>query len=162
MPKATKLKSTENAVATVVDRTKKRKASSSPAKKAKKTTTTENLTESNEENHEVKQSMPMNFQTSDRLSCSGEKSNLKIVSWNVNGIRAWLTNGGLKYLEREQADIVCFQELKCDREKIPIEATPTGYKSFWLSGDQGRCEKNEEKIHQEMHSFQPGIRASVY
>lgn len=140
MPKGTKLKSTENAVTTVVDRTKKRKASSSPEKKAKKTS------KDNEENHEVKPSMTMNFQTSDRLSCRGEKCNLKIVSWNINGIRAWLTNGGLKYLEREQADIICFQELKCDREKIPVDATPTGYKSFWLPGDQGKCPKEEKFI----------------
>lgn len=31
-----------------------------------------------------------------------------------------------------------FQELKCDKEKIPSEATPNGYKSYWLSGDTGR------------------------
>lgn len=128
MPKATKLKATENAV---VDRTKKRKASSSPNKPAKKPAV-------DEENQETP-STNMSFQTSDRLSCKGDQSNLKIVSWNVNGIRAWLTNGGLNYLEKEQADIICFQELKCDREKIPLEATPTGYKSFWLSGDQGKC-----------------------
>ena len=135
MPKGTKLKATENAV---VDRTKKRKASSSPGKKAKKTAV-ENPDEENQETP----STSMTFQTSDRLSCKGDKSNLKIVSWNVNGIRAWLTNGGLNYVNKEQADIICFQELKCDREKIPPEATPTGYKSFWLSGDQGKhgCEQ---------------------
>lgn len=129
MPKGTKLKATENAVVTVVDRTKKRKASSSPGNKAKKTR--------DEENQETP-SVSTTIQTSDRLSCKGDKSNLKIVSWNVNGIRAWLTNGGLNYLNEEQADIICFQELKCDREKIPPEATPVGYKSFWLSGDQGK------------------------
>lgn len=133
MPKVTESK----AIVTIVDKTKKRKASSSPAKKIKKTTAS-NDDDDNRENHEVKQSPIMTLQTSDRLSCKGEKANLKIVSWNVNGIRAWLTNGGLKYIEKEQADIICFQELKCDKEKIPIEATPTGYKSFWLSGDQGK------------------------
>ena len=126
-------------IVTVVDKTKKRKASSSPAKKAKKTTAkTVDIDDDERENQDVKPSPTMKLETSDRLSCKGEKSNLKIVSWNVNGIRAWLTNGGSKYIEREQADIICFQELKCDKEKIPIEATPTGYKSFWLSGDQGK------------------------
>jgi hypothetical protein len=130
-----------DAIITIVDKTKKRKASSSPVKKVKKSTASNADVddEDDRENHEVKPSPAMTFQTSDRLSCKGEKANLKIVSWNINGIRAWLTNGGLKYIEQEQADIICFQELKCDKEKIPKEATPTGYKSFWLSGDQGKC-----------------------
>ena len=139
MPKVTKLK---EATITVVNKTKKRKASSSPNKKVKKTTS--NTEDDNRENVEVKQPNTMILQTSDRSSCTGEKANLKIVSWNINGIRAWLTNGGLKYIEEERADIICFQELKCDKEKIPVEATPNGYKSFWLSGDQGKCYCNSE------------------
>lgn len=51
----------------------------------------------------------MIIKSSDRLSCKGEKANLKIVSWNINGIRAWITNKGLKYIEQEQPDIICFQ-----------------------------------------------------
>jgi hypothetical protein len=51
----------------------------------------------------------MTLKTSDRLSCKGEKSTLKLASWNVNGIRAWITNGGLKYIEKEQPDMICLQ-----------------------------------------------------
>lgn len=51
----------------------------------------------------------MTLKTSDRLSPKGEKANLKIASWNINGIRAWLTNGGLKYVEEEKPDMICFQ-----------------------------------------------------
>jgi exonuclease III len=40
-----------------------------------------------------------------------------------------------------------FQELKCDKEKIPVEATPAGYKSFWLSGDQGKGGLHWESDH---------------
>lgn len=113
----------------------------------------------------------MKLHTSDRLSCKNDKANLKIVSWNVNGIRAWLTNHGMKYVEAEQPDIICFQvefidlffclvfnkqklkflsqELKCDKEKIPKEATPNGYKAFWLSGDQGNgyCSYKNQSIY---------------
>ncbi len=53
----------------------------------------------------------MTLKTSNRLSSKGEKSNLKLASWNINGIRAWLTNGGLKYIEQEQPDMICFQVL---------------------------------------------------
>lgn len=119
MSKVKKLKSTENqpeSILTCVDKTKKRKASTSPEKQRKKPVS--------------------NYENLEKPSEKGQQANLKIVSWNINGIRAWLTSGGLKYLEAEQADIICFQELKCSKEKIPIEATPKGYKSYWLSGDQ--------------------------
>lgn len=132
-----KLKSKENtseSILTYVNKTKKRKASASPEKQLKKTTTTVDETSKQ------------------------QKANLKIVSWNVNGIRAWLTNGGLKYLESEQADIICFQELKCDKQKIPVEATPNGYKSYWLSGDQGRLidgsiTRRETKLNENFFSW---------
>jgi AP endonuclease-1 len=51
----------------------------------------------------------MTLKTSNRLSPKGEKATLKLASWNINGIRAWLTNGSLKYVEQEQPDIICFQ-----------------------------------------------------
>lgn len=51
----------------------------------------------------------MTLKSSDRLSSKGEKANMKIASWNINGIRAWLNNGGSKYVEEEQPDMICFQ-----------------------------------------------------
>jgi len=80
-------------------------------------------------------SKPMTLKSSNRQTAKGEKATVKIVSWNINGIRAWLNNQGVKYIEEEKPDMICLQELKCDKEKIPSEATPAGYKSFWLSGD---------------------------
>jgi AP endonuclease-1 len=54
----------------------------------------------------------MILKTSDRLSPKGAKATLKLASWNINGIRAWLTNGGSKYIEQEQPDMICFQVYK--------------------------------------------------
>ena len=51
----------------------------------------------------------MTLKTSDRLSTKGAKANVKIASWNINGIRAWLNNGGLKYVDEEKPDMICFQ-----------------------------------------------------
>ncbi len=51
----------------------------------------------------------MTLKSSDRLSSKGGKATLKLASWNINGIRAWITNGGLKYIEQEQPDMICFQ-----------------------------------------------------
>lgn len=51
---------------------------------------------------------------------------LKIASWNVSGLRAWLGKGGKKYLLHEHPDIVCLQETKCKDADIPEEAAFSG------------------------------------
>lgn len=68
-------------------------------------------------------------------SASGQAPNFKIASWNINGIRAWLDKDGLSYLKAEKPDVLCVQELKCDKSKIPAEAALEGYTVHWLSGD---------------------------
>ncbi len=58
----------------------------------------------------------------------------KLISWNVNGLRAVLQKGFLKYLEKEDADIVCLQETKLDHEKtIPFKDYPYVY---WSCADK--------------------------
>ncbi|CAG2163087.1 unnamed protein product [Oppiella nova] len=56
-----------------------------------------------------------------RLSSLGSKFNVKIMCWNVSGLRALLKKDGFKSLEREDADIVCLQEVKCQKKDIPEE-----------------------------------------
>lgn len=51
----------------------------------------------------------MTLKTSTRLSPKGNKPTVKIASWNINGIRAWINGGGIKYIEQEQPDMICFQ-----------------------------------------------------
>jgi exodeoxyribonuclease-3 len=46
---------------------------------------------------------------------------MKIVSWNVNGIRACHNKGFIDYLNKEKADIVCLQEIKALEEQFPDE-----------------------------------------
>lgn len=38
---------------------------------------------------------------------------LKIVSWNVAGLRAWFNKGGIDYFEHEKPDIICLQVRNC-------------------------------------------------
>ncbi|CAK1578678.1 unnamed protein product [Parnassius mnemosyne] len=67
----------------------------------------------------------------------GKEWNFKIASWNVDGIRAWLGKGGLDYLKYEKPDILCLQEIKCAKEKLPQEVTNVpGYHAYWLCSDQ--------------------------
>ncbi len=44
---------------------------------------------------------------------------MKIISWNVNGINACLNKGLLEFMNKESADVYCFQEVKATKEKIP-------------------------------------------
>jgi len=44
---------------------------------------------------------------------------MKIVSWNVNGIRSCLKHGLIPWLERQRAEIVCLQEIKIAENDIP-------------------------------------------
>ena len=48
---------------------------------------------------------------------------MKIISWNVNGIRAIYKKGFADWLKKESADIVCIQETKADISKFPEELT---------------------------------------
>ena len=43
---------------------------------------------------------------------------MKLLSWNVNGVRAALRYGLLDYLKREQADVVCLQETRAPVESL--------------------------------------------
>jgi len=49
----------------------------------------------------------------------GEKMTLKIISWNVNGIRAVHKKGFLKWVLEEDADILCIQETKASEDQLP-------------------------------------------
>ncbi|MEI6133586.1 MAG: exodeoxyribonuclease III [Desulfomonile sp.] len=59
---------------------------------------------------------------------------LSILSWNVNGIRAIYKKGFLKWLDREQPDILCIQETKASSDQLTEELLcPAGYTSYWSS-----------------------------
>lgn len=65
---------------------------------------------------------------------------MKIVSWNVNGIRAALKKGFLDWLERERPDVVCLQETKALEEQVPEDARTAiadlGYHTAWHSAER--------------------------
>ena len=59
---------------------------------------------------------------------------MKIVSWNVNGIRACLKKGFRDYVESEQPDVLCLQEVKAMAEQVDLEwASELGYSIHWNS-----------------------------
>ena len=60
---------------------------------------------------------------------------MKLISWNVNGIRAAVKKGFLDYLDQEQPDILCIQETKAHKEQLTNEILEDhGYHTYWHSG----------------------------
>lgn len=59
---------------------------------------------------------------------------MKIVSWNVNGIRAAYKKGLIEFIERENPDVFCVQETKASRDQCePMICAPGGRLSYWSS-----------------------------
>lgn len=59
---------------------------------------------------------------------------MKLISWNVNGIRACLNKGFADAFKQLDADIFCIQETKCQPEQIELEFE--GYTSYWNSAEK--------------------------
>lgn len=59
---------------------------------------------------------------------------MKLISWNVNGIRACVNKGFEQFFKQIDADIFCIQETKCQPEQIELEFE--GYYSYWNSAEK--------------------------
>lgn len=59
---------------------------------------------------------------------------MKIITYNVNGLRSTLSKGFTDWLATEQPDVACLQETKAQPDQIPIlEFEALGYKSYFFS-----------------------------
>jgi len=54
---------------------------------------------------------------------------MKLISWNVNGLRACLQKGFLDYFNNADADIFCLQEIKLQEGQVNLELK--GYNQYW-------------------------------
>ncbi|MBN1869764.1 MAG: exodeoxyribonuclease III [Candidatus Omnitrophica bacterium] len=62
---------------------------------------------------------------------------MRILSWNVNGMRAILKKGFIDWLQKDSPDILCVQETKSCPEQLTEEAlSPDGYKTYWSSAER--------------------------
>ena len=59
---------------------------------------------------------------------------MKLVSWNVNGLRACLNKGFLDFCSFADADVICLQETKMRPEQAEFDLP--GYTRFWNSADK--------------------------
>lgn len=59
---------------------------------------------------------------------------MKLISWNVNGLRACVAKGFLDFFKEADADIFCLQETKLQPGQIELELT--GYHQYWNSAEK--------------------------
>ena len=72
---------------------------------------------------------------------------MKMISWNVNGLRACVTKGFTDYFNDVDADVFSIQETKLQEGQIDF--APEGYYAYWNYAEKkgifGRCGIYEEK-----------------
>ena len=54
---------------------------------------------------------------------------MKLISWNVNGLRACMQKGFADFFENIDADVICLQETKLQEGQIDF--SPAGYEGYW-------------------------------
>jgi exodeoxyribonuclease-3 len=61
---------------------------------------------------------------------------VKLISWNVNGIRSILGKGLLEFWSAEKPDILCLQETKARPDQVADVAWPRGFTPHWNSAQK--------------------------
>lgn len=62
---------------------------------------------------------------------------MKILSYNVNGLRSAISKGFIPWLKATDADVVCLQEIKISDQQIDNSLfTDLGYHSYWMYADK--------------------------
>src|SRR5688572_33374633 len=63
--------------------------------------------------------------------------NMRIISYNVNGIRAAINKGLLDWLKTDPADVICLQETKAMKENVDHTLfNNLGYHDYWFSAQK--------------------------
>ena len=60
---------------------------------------------------------------------------VKLISWNVNGMRSVLKKNFLEFLEAEKPDVLCLQETKCTADQVE-QLWPAAYTTYWNSAEK--------------------------
>nr|AKQ00059.1 apurinic/apyrimidinic endonuclease 1 [Hydra vulgaris] len=130
----------------------KRKTDSKVDKDAKKTKKNKIRQEEDEKKvtdlkDEKMETKPSDFE-SKTVTADGRTSTLKICSWNVAGLKAWVNKNGLNYVIKEDPDVLCLQETKCTENDLPgqvlqmkngpkvTNVSNSGYYMYWCNAEK--------------------------
>lgn len=97
--------------------------------------TTGELEDSEENSEAIKQKAASSKSKASKQTMSKKSGSdsLRIISFNVNGVRSCAKKGLVDYLREEDADIVCLQELKGDEDEMPknLKEFAEGLHYYW-------------------------------
>ncbi len=60
---------------------------------------------------------------------------MKLISWNVNGIRAVIKKGFYDFVNEHQPDILCLQETKANKEQVELDLPDYNFR-YWNSAEK--------------------------
>jgi len=60
---------------------------------------------------------------------------MKLISWNVNGIRSVLEKGFLDFVKNENPDIICLQETKAHKNQVDLQLEEYPF-HYWNSAER--------------------------
>lgn len=80
---------------------------------------------------------------------------MKIITWNVNGIRSVIQKGFFEFVESQNPDLLCLQETKVHPDQLDEAIqSPSGWRTFWssaqrpgYSGTATFCRVTPEEVH---------------
>lgn len=88
---------------------------------------------------------------------------LRLISWNVNGIRAGYKKGLVDFLEREEPDVFCVQETKAMKEQLTeAQVNPLDLHSYWSSAERKGYSGTATFTRDEVISYSQGIGIKAY
>lgn len=62
---------------------------------------------------------------------------MRLISYNVNGLRSAIKQGFVDWLKTDPADIICLQEIKAEKENVDHNAIEAlGYHTYWYSAEK--------------------------
>ncbi len=61
---------------------------------------------------------------------------MKLISWNINGLRSILGKGLLDFWSGEKPDVLCLQEIKAKPEQVAEVTWPHGFEPHWNSAEK--------------------------
>ncbi len=89
---------------------------------------------------------------------------MRIISWNVNGLRSVLNKGAGLWIQNQEADVVCLQEIKVKQEQIPPDqlACFNSYQQIWHAAQRPGYSGVLTLTRQEPSSIQVGLGYDEY
>jgi exodeoxyribonuclease-3 len=59
---------------------------------------------------------------------------MKLISWNVNGLRSILAKGFARFVQTQAPDVICLQESRCEPHQIELDLP--GYEAHWNAAEK--------------------------